>query len=195
MKVINFEPLEFESFLKDSINEFNLNNEDKILILGIKDGGIEIGKIVTEFFKENFANDIDLNFVTCQRPFTKNKKKNKSREWLIKKVFTILPTFFLDQLRIIEHQFFTEKKINSSRVLHWDKAINFKDYHYIVIVDDAVDSGYTMNAVVEDIMKKITPNTNLLTMAVVVTRKEPIIKPDYYLYNNLLIRFPWSLDG
>lgn len=65
----------------------------------------------------------------------------------------------------------------------------------ILIVDDAVDSGFTLADVVENI-KAHTNGADIRTAVITVTRKSAIIKPTYCLYrNSLLVRFPWSLDS
>ena len=64
----------------------------------------------------------------------------------------------------------------------------------VLVVDDAVDSGATLRNVISALMD-ISPNNVIKTAALTVTRKSPIVMPDYYLYHDrTLMRFPWSED-
>lgn len=66
---------------------------------------------------------------------------------------------------------------------------------YILVVDDAVDSGNTLMAVKETI-ESLDSDVEIRTAAITVTTSAPAIIPDYYIYHNrTLIRFPWSKDA
>lgn len=64
----------------------------------------------------------------------------------------------------------------------------------VLIVDDAVDSGATMHAVREAV-RRACPEAEVECAAIAVTTRRPLVVPDKYLYNNVLIRFPWSMDS
>lgn len=64
----------------------------------------------------------------------------------------------------------------------------------VLIVDDAVDSGATLKAVV-DKFKTVFPDKEIKTAAITVTGKKVMYYPDFCVYNNgTLIRTPWSID-
>lgn len=64
----------------------------------------------------------------------------------------------------------------------------------ILVIDDAIDSGDTLYAVVQT-LKKVNPSVGVKVAVITVTTKSPRMVPDYYIYNNrTLIRFPWSND-
>lgn len=64
----------------------------------------------------------------------------------------------------------------------------------VLVVDDAVDSGITMQAVVEA-LRRARPDVEVRAAVITVTTGRPSVSPDYTLYNNhTLIRFPWSID-
>ena len=63
----------------------------------------------------------------------------------------------------------------------------------ILIIDDAIDSGKTMFVVNENIKRRF-PKAKIKIAVISWTLNESIIKPDFYLYKNILVRFPWSLD-
>lgn len=65
----------------------------------------------------------------------------------------------------------------------------------ILVIDDAVDTGATLKAVVDKI-KAANPNADVRSAVMTITSAKPLVIPDYYLYNNrTLIRFPWSVDN
>ena len=63
----------------------------------------------------------------------------------------------------------------------------------ILIIDDAIDTGKTM-FIVENSLRKLLPNTQIKTAVISWTIENSIVKPDYYLFKNCLVRFPWSKD-
>ncbi len=64
----------------------------------------------------------------------------------------------------------------------------------LLIVDDAVDSGTSLSAVVEAV-RKIYPHIIIRSAVITVTGDNPLYMPDYYLYNDsILVRMPWSID-
>ena len=64
----------------------------------------------------------------------------------------------------------------------------------ILLIDDAVDSGATLKAIVEK-FKAEYPNAEIRSAVITLTYPQAVYKPDYCIYNNLtLIRTPWSID-
>ena len=63
----------------------------------------------------------------------------------------------------------------------------------ILIFDDAIDSGDTILESIK-IIKQINPRLDIKIAVITVTRKMTKLKPDYSLYDSVMIRFPWSLD-
>lgn len=64
----------------------------------------------------------------------------------------------------------------------------------ILIVDDAVDSGVTLRSVIEHV-KVLNSNIQIKTAVITVTWQNPLVTPDFQVYRNLLVRFPWSADA
>nr|WP_306490371.1 phosphoribosyltransferase family protein [Empedobacter falsenii] len=164
-----------------------------VLVIGIKEGGIPIAGLVKSILEKKTSTQLDFITIKCQRPSTKSKKKNSIVKYLLKNLFKILPQFFLNQVRIYEHKFLMNNK-NQDREVHFPQNSDFNKYDKILVVDDAVDSGYTLKNVVEK-LEKNNSSAKIYSLAVVVTDKNAVKIPDYYLYSDVLIRFPWSLDG
>lgn len=193
MKVINFEQKNFDDFLENTLKDWK-NDSSKILVLGIKEGGVYLAENVFQVLR-NSANQVDLKFIKCQRPSTSVKKKNEFRKAFIQTIFKISPVIILDLLRNVEHYFLTKKSIEYNREIILDEIINFNLYDKIVIVDDAVDSGVTLQKVNDYVQSLAVKTTEVKSLAVVITSNNAIVTPDFYLYKDVLIRFPWSLDG
>ncbi|MDE6369618.1 MAG: hypothetical protein K2K94_10320 [Muribaculaceae bacterium] len=65
----------------------------------------------------------------------------------------------------------------------------------LLILDDAVDSGATLQAIVSEI-KFQRQDIDIRSAAITVTSENPVCMPDYYLYHNFtLVRMPWSIDA
>lgn len=63
-----------------------------------------------------------------------------------------------------------------------------------MIVDDAVDSGASMQGVLTA-LRELSPESEIRTAAVTQTRSKPVVRPDYALFRDrTLIRFPWAMD-
>ncbi|MBC7799187.1 MAG: hypothetical protein H7Z10_01075, partial [Gemmatimonadaceae bacterium] len=65
----------------------------------------------------------------------------------------------------------------------------------VLIVDDAVDSGATLAAVLAEVRRLAPPGARIETAAITVTTAAPIATPDHALFNRQLCRFPWSMDA
>lgn len=64
----------------------------------------------------------------------------------------------------------------------------------LLVVDDAVDSGRTLRAVLESIARE-HPDLRVKSAVVTVTTPRPEAMPDYCMFNDgTLVRFPWSAD-
>jgi len=194
MKVINFNPIQFEEYLHTIVDDI-IDDKNSILVLGVREGGIPIAQMVYNQLKMVNHLKVDLDDVLCQRPTTKVKKKNQQREELVKTIFRWTPEVLLNQLRIAEHHLITSKKVNPTREVSFRQPIDFSWYDLILIVDDAVDTGYSMTEIINHIRVVSKSHPHIKTLSAVVTKGNPVITPDYFLYRDVLIRFPWSLDA
>lgn len=162
-------------------------------VIGIASGGV---KLLKELQLENREKRLEVNL---KRPSTKYKR---DMGWI-----KFLPKIILDNLRRVE-SYFVEKKTKKS--LH--KNSNYRDsdklnnviaqlesmkcnfsHSKILIVDDAIDSGMTMSVVQQAILL-FDSTATVKTAVIVKTLKSQFFKPDFFLFNEVLIRFPWSKD-
>ncbi|WP_313375573.1 phosphoribosyltransferase family protein [Chishuiella sp.] len=192
MEVQNFNYTLFDNFLTTKISDF-IDNNTTCLVIGIKEGGMPLAEMVVEKLQTYTSQKVDLIGVLCQRSSTKNKR-NKRNKIILEKSLNLLPESLLNKLRIIEHSFLINKR-DLHREVHIPEDIDYTKYNKILIVDDAVDSGATLKKVLDGVNKNINSEVDITTLSVVVTDTKASIIPDYYLYSDVLIRFPWSIDG
>lgn len=158
------------------------------VILGIRSGGAYVAEAVACHFPE-----ARLGYITSRRPSTGKKGKLG-----LKRLLRYLPVALLDALRILEARLLARSG-NPERKVAIDISQDVRELMAqpstkILLVDDAVDSGYTLRAVV-DTLSALTPG-RLFTAAITSTTSAPVMMPDFLLYNdNVLVRFPWSMDA
>ena len=110
----------------------------------------------------------------------------------------MLPYSILNKLRHIESNK-VKKSIQSLDLNNLAKQDidlslpQLDEVNSILIIDDAIDSGKTMFVVNKNIKRRF-PKAKIKIAVISWTLNESIIKPDFYLYKNILVRFPWSLD-
>lgn len=151
------------------------------LVIGIRTGGLIVSEII---FKDCKHDEVYL-----QRPTTAGKNK------MMHRLLKGLPYAILDKLRIVESIVLDKLSSHKPRTDKFNIPDATQNASKILIVDDAVDSGATLEAVVRAIKSSAPDDADIRTAVITVTTKSPIIRPDYYIYNdNTLIRFPWSMD-
>ncbi|MGO4660905.1 hypothetical protein AB4Z14_03500 [Terrabacter sp. 2TAF16] len=74
--------------------------------------------------------------------------------------------------------------------------IRVKRLRKVVVIDDAVDSGKTMQCVLRILTAELGDDVSIMTAALVATRppRRSLLEPDFALYRDVLLRFPWSTD-
>lgn len=188
MEVITLNREIFSEKCSELIGRIDFHSD---IIVGILGGG---GYIIDEIMSEVGFDSTQFELVRLQRG---NKFKSN---FIIKSILKFLPYRITNKLRIFE-----SKKARSSIVelnltevsaesidfkLNLDSTETVKN---ILILDDAIDTGRTM-FIVKNSLSKLFPKSQVNTAVISWTLENSIIKPDYYLYKNILVRFPWSLD-
>jgi len=156
------------------------------VVVGILNGG---GFVLDEFKKTTKPN-IEFTTVKLQRDSTKVIKKRS----FLQKYLKATPSTLLDGLRRMEHRLNLNRKLKE---IQSDLEIIIKSkpetVNTILILDDALDSGITIKSVIQSLHKQF-PNSEIKTAVISWTNPKSIIAPDYYIFKNTLVRFPWSLD-
>ncbi len=189
MKIITLNKNAFFKVCKEVIQKI----EDKPnLVVGVLNGGGYMYSAIKEVegFKKLGFHDIKLQEI-------KSSKKYKN---FFKPVLKILPYTILNRLRVCESDR-SRRAINNIRIDELkNQKIDFdfdsilkKPIKRILIVDDAIDTGITM-FVVKNNIRKLFPDAEIKVAVISWTIEESIVTPDYYLYKNTLVRYPWSID-
>ena len=163
------------------------------LIIGIRTGGIYVAQPLYEEISQHYESQ--YNTVSLSRISTQRKKKIN-----ISKILKKLPYFLLDFLRNLEVLLF-EKTKTKQYVPNREKEINItpeleeqiSSSSKILLVDDAVDTGTTLLAIKNKLLS-INPDMTVKTAVLTITHKTSFIDTDFYIYNRVLLRCPWSED-
>lgn len=85
--------------------------------------------------------------------------------------------------------------VSSKRILYYDKEEYKKQKpKRILIFDDAIDTGYTLNKVKNEI-ENIYKDASIKIAVLNYFTDRDSIRPDYYLYKDSIISAPWTIDN
>lgn len=168
---------------------------DPALIVGVRSGGWEVAGLLPPVRSQS----IEVLPVTCRRPSTPAKARSSPR-WI-----RSLPRQVRDRLRLLEHRWLTRTgggSVAGRRMVDPGdleplaaRLARVDPGGWILVVDDAVDTGATLRAVLDGIGRMAPAGVRITTAAITVTTPAPIVRPDHVLLDGWLCRFPWSLDA
>ncbi|MDE7346923.1 MAG: hypothetical protein K2N48_09340 [Muribaculaceae bacterium] len=195
MQVVTLNPIDFEEHtrrLAKSVEDGTGCRFDAIV--AVRRGGSFVCDSFCRYFPvERLGERFD---VTLQRPSTKRK------EGKVGLLLRHLPRPLLDAMRIAEASMLSiikqlKRPSPAPTVLFPDRLTDIltrRDRPEILVIDDAIDSGDTLAAIVET-LKLTNPDVSVSIAVITETTSRPRIRADYTLYRNrTLIRFPWSND-
>lgn len=169
--------------------------EDLSAVVGIRSGGAYIGRRVHAAYIEQGLQPV-YHELTCRRPSTKTKKASK-----LDAILPRMPRWLVNFLRQAEAHLVTLKLNRRDQApreveLHGELFVFLEglDGGRVLLVDDALDSGASMKAVTER-LAIINPAVKYEVAVLTVTQRNPVYRPDYSLYQQTLIRFPWAMDS
>lgn len=162
------------------------------LIVGIARGGDYIAKnmISMGYFREAVYVSIK-----CQRNSTKSK--GKMRLDVLLKMLPRVATNFLRRVEsfFLEWMFYSNGPSFDRKVAFAENDVQqIRHAKSVLIIDDAVDSGVTLKTV-RDWVIETNPAASIRTAAITTTFESPVCCPDFSLYRDVLVRFPWSNDA
>lgn len=138
--------------------------------------------------------DVAVVHIKAQRLLTKHKSNSR-----VKHLFARLPRRINDFLRYFESSarelLFSLRGPRASRSLVYDESVvdSIVNSNRIVIIDDAIDSGESINSIFEFI-KSINTLAKVHIAVITTTFSDPIVRADISLYDRQIIRFPWAVD-
>lgn len=149
------------------------------LVIGIPNGGVRIA--VNVFDKYPHAS---MKLVRAPKGGFKRR---------LSSFIKLLPLFMRDWFRILEAHILVRKvgHMSNTQIVFPEMDGNVKR---VLFVDDAVDSGATLKAVMDSFSRQY-PSIQAKSAVITITGANTSYRPDYYLFDNrTLIRLPWSID-
>ncbi|MEZ4818340.1 MAG: phosphoribosyltransferase family protein [Bdellovibrionota bacterium] len=194
IKVKNITEDELQKFYEDITVQLAQKHIDTtpLAVIGVANNGIDVSKGIAKQLQKSYFTDVRVSTIVCRRPHSRHMDQNflfqKLKKYLLK-----MPGFFLNGLRLVEHYVLSSMRPSQREVILSDDFDMLLAQDVFLIVDDAVDSGHSMKAVVDE-MHRLLKNKTLYTIAVVTTQKKPVFDVDFCQYREVLVRFPWSVD-
>ncbi|MFY0600320.1 MAG: phosphoribosyltransferase [Cyclobacteriaceae bacterium] len=163
------------------------------LVIGVLTGGGVVGR---EFLKSWPENKPDYIEMEIKRDLTKKKEK-----FNVSKLLRRLPRFLTEFLIIAEVKYLESrsKKGLTPRVIpeaHKQvliEKIKESEIKKILIIDDCIDTGGTIKSL-QEYLKNFDQIIDVQVATITITHTNPIVVPDYTLYNRVICRFPWSME-
>lgn len=163
------------------------------MLIGIPAGGIHVARAMAAA-----AGDLPVIPLTCRRPSSRRKQSP-----LVKKLIAALPRPLLDRLRLLEHALLTRGAAPDATRCFDARELDALlaaiaaagTRPSLLVVDDAVDTGATLAAVLKTVARCAPTGATIRSAAITVTTGHPLVSTDYALYREQLCRFPWSLDA
>lgn len=160
-------------------------------LVGIRSGGFYVARRMQELGFE-----VPLYAATCRRASTATKERAGLRRLVHR-----MPRSLRNSLRVLEHHWrerrFKRGKLEP-RTVQLEPTLLERLRHLpepmLWLVDDAVDSGGTLQAVAEAI-RAVRPGLVLHSAAITQTFEKPLVEPDVVIHKGVLVRFPWSMDN
>lgn len=192
MKVITLETSLFKAICHKLAQKVG-NSFHPHVVIAILNGG---GHVAREMYSTlNRKSTVLYGEVSACRPGTALKQKKSTRSLLAS-----MPRFLLNWARIAESYFLRLFPRTDNRNISFDSLNDniieriSQGNCNILIVDDAIDSGATMNGVIKALNEQY-PGNNIKTAAITVTTSNPLLNVDFKIFKNReLVRFPWSKD-
>lgn len=151
------------------------------MVLSIVTGGLYVGNGM-------FAGTPHLSTI-LRRPTTSLKTR------LARSIVAALPRAVQNRLRIAEAEILKRHVVPKALPevhLPFDSGCGARR---VLVVDDAVDSGRTLAAVLAAV-RQVLPQAQVRSAVITVTTDNHIAEPDYALWrDHTLVRFPWSMDA
>lgn len=165
------------------------------LMVGVRRGGVFVADAVWRSLPDGFC--VNIVNVTMQRPGTRGKGAKLAA------VLGNVPLWMLNGARIVEsHWLKLRDRMKRDKERHSRRQMTIstgtlpplKAYPRLLLIDDAIDSGATLAAVIKGLRENYGP-IEVKVAVITVTTDAPKVEADFCMYHDhTLIRFPWSID-
>ncbi|WP_044339931.1 phosphoribosyltransferase [Rossellomorea aquimaris] len=150
-------------------------------IIFIETGGYLIGKEIAKGF------NLPLHSVKISRKGNKTKKR-------LTAFLALLPKSIKNILRKIEFNSGFHDK-NSIREIERLDLPDLSKVENVLIVDDSIDTGHTINSLKEFLINKNEKLNIKVAGLNVFTKSKEVVQTDYFIYTDSIIIYPWSVDS
>ena len=182
MKYIELSSKNIEEKSKDLYKIIN-ENYDYDLVIFVAKGSYTIGKKLSEI-------------KSCPLLEIKATRKGNKLKKIISPILKLIPKNIKMYLRNKEVESNVHEKDIERNVIYdkniWDK---YKDYKKIILVDDSVDTGYSIKACQKEIINYFSNAIVKVAAFNYFEKSESVVKVDYYLFKNTMLNGPWSNDS
>lgn len=182
--------MELLELSKKSLQEENKKLFEKVkkdydydLVVFIARGSYLIGKDLADL------NNVPLLEIFATRKGGKLKK-------IVSPFLKIIPKKVKNILRDKEFNSNYHEK-NNGRSINFNEKVwnNYKDKKRILLVDDSVDTGYSIKYAKESIENFFTDSIVKVAGINCFEKSKKIVNTDFYLYTDVLLLGPWSNDS
>lgn len=149
-------------------------------VLFVERGGLLIGVEIAAYF----------GCVVSGISATRSGRTSKAA---LKSLLCYLPRSIANLLRRIEI-YSGIHRLNSNRAVSVEGELPGRDKK-ILIVDDALDTGYSIRAIVDYLADKGYKSGLIKVAVITTTSATPVFPADYSLFEKVICRFPWSTDS
>lgn len=152
------------------------------LLIYVANAGYPIGKAMQNVF------DAPMIGIIAQRKGNKLKAK-------VGKLFKHMPSFIRNTLIKAELKSGVHGKQIERNIKWLDETSPFTNVKKILVIDDSVDTGVTLDKVKEEVQKAFTDSDVRLAGLNVWDKSKDVVKTDFVLYENTIIKAPMSKDS
>ena len=149
-------------------------------ILFVERAGLLIGSQIADYF------DCSISGIATKRTGGATKSR-------LKVFLRYLPRFITHFLRRMEINS-SIHEVKSERKIVTDYPLPGKD-RKILLVDDAIDTGYSIQAVIEFLLAEGFKRDLIKVAVITTTAKNAKYKADFSLFDEVICAFPWSYDS
>jgi hypoxanthine phosphoribosyltransferase len=194
--VITFNSASFDEACRELVCRVCAAEGQPDVLIGIPTGGLWVAEAMARQLPER----VPVLSLTYRRPSTRRKQ----RVLQVLRLLRYLPRVVIDGLRMLEKSFLGILPRRQVGTYQFDAReladiaawlVRAGARPYLLVVDDAVDSGVTLMVVLQELRRVAPPGALIRAATVTVTTAAPAVRPHYNLYDGRLCRFPWSLDA
>lgn len=187
LRIITIDQRSLEQHCVDLARQVTESGYRPDVIVAIASAGVVITAIMK---RSECFDEADYCAVMCNRSFKGLKTKFS---WIVRS----MPKAITNLLRNAEHAIrLRSATLDGGRKVDFvdDAVLLIRTAEKILVIDDAIDSGGTADAVV-CALRRVNPNAETRIGVIAVTTEMPKVFPTYCIYRSVLVRFPWSADA